>query len=277
MEGTSRVSSPFGAEPVEEVPLIRAPLARVLTQIRFPRLSALSVNDDAANRIAIELAADFPIFNEGREQVVTITPEGVSQQPGAGRNWQLQDAEQEWQVTFAPDFVALHTSAYVDRHHFVERLNQVIKCFADVARPPRTDRIGMRYINRLEEQHLARLPELLRPEMLGGLAVPTVPQHVLVVHALNEALYNLPSTAPHYVDSLQARWGQIPAGATLDPTLPPVSTPSFLLDLDSFRMGHGEFTPSAISDCASELAERAYRFFRWTVTEQFLDEFGAEG
>ena len=269
------LSSPFGNEPIAEVPLGRSPLLRVLAQVRFPPLSTLSIGDDTAKRVATELSHDYPVFNEGREMVVTISPQGVSQQPGGGRTWELQDADGNWHVTFGSNFVSVHTSAYLSRNDFVARLNQVISCFMSAASPPRTERIGVRYINGLEEGDLTDLPALVRPEMLGGLAAPHVEYEVRVERALSEALYHLPSTNVSSGDSLQARWGLLPPGTIIDPTLPGIPSPIWLLDMDSFRTGHGEFTSAAVSSAALGLAERAYRFFRWVITDDFLTRFGA--
>ncbi len=269
------LSSPFGTEPIEEVALDRPPLVRVLAQVRFPPLSVLSIGDDAAHRIAMELSQDYPVFNEGREMVVTITPQGVQQQPGGGRTWQVQDAAGKWQVTFAPNFVTVHTSAYVSRNDFVARLNQVVHTFASATGPPRTERIGIRYINRLEEEDITDLATLVRPEMLGGLAAPHADYSVKVERALNEVLYNLAPKQVDVTDSLQARWGVLPSGAMIDPTLPGLSTSSWILDMDSFRTGSGAFTAAAVSSAALELADRAYRFFRWVVNDDFLMRFGA--
>lgn len=275
MDLSLSLSSPFGSEPIEEVPLDRPPLVRVLAQVRFPSLSVLSIGDDTANRVALELSQDYPVFNKGQDVVVTITPQGVQQQPGGGRTWQLQDHDGKWQVTFAPNFVAVHTSAYASRNDFVARLNQVVSAFASAAGPPRTERIGVRYINRLEEGDLIDLPTLVRPEMLGGLATPHAEYGVKVERALSEVLYHLPSVQAGVTDSLQARWGVLPPGAMIDPTLTGVPTSSWILDMDSFRTGNGAFTSAAVSSAALELADRAYRFFRWVVNGDFLTRFGA--
>jgi uncharacterized protein (TIGR04255 family) len=146
----------------------------------------------------------------------------------------------------------------------------------EVARPPRTERIGVRFINRVEEPDLPLLPSLVQAPMLAGLAVPTSEHGVTVAHTLSEALYQLPSDRPALLDALQARWGQLPGGATLDPTLPALDMPSWVLDIDSSRAGAAEFTAEEISKVAEQLARRAYRFFRWAVTLDFLKHFGGE-
>ena len=269
------MTSPFGTEPVEEVPLERAPLARVIAQVRFPQMGAFTVNDDAANEVVSRLLTDYPLFNEGREMTVTISPDGVTQQPGPARTWQLQDSEKEWQVTFGREFVALHTSAYTSRRDFIRRLADVATHFVEVVQPPFTERVGYRYINRMSGAEIADLPVLVKPEVLGGLAVPTSGFGVTVRHTLSEALYEFGGELD-VSQALHARWGQLPPQAVLDPTLPPLDEPSWVLDLDSYRLGKGEFSAAAIRDDSFELAERAYRFFRWAVTDEFLARFGAK-
>jgi uncharacterized protein (TIGR04255 family) len=274
VDAAPSLSSPFDTGPVDEVPLERAPLARVLAQVRFPRLAALSIGDDRANQIVVDLQEDYPVLQVSSEVVTTLTPQGMAQQPGPGRTWQLQDGDQKWQVTYAPDFVALQTSVYVSRDDFVERLSRVVTFFTKAVHPPRTERIGVRYINQLDEPHIKELPQLIRAEMLGGLAVPAS-NGVTVARSLSDAQYNLPSSGPGVTDGLQVRWGQIPPGVIIDPSLAATDTPTWILDLDSFRIGQGEFSPSAISSAVLDLADRAYRFFRWVVKDDFLQRFGA--
>jgi uncharacterized protein (TIGR04255 family) len=74
---------------------------------------------------------------------------------------------------------------------------------------------------------------------------------------------------------LRVRWGWLPAGVALDPNgLEPVDEPSWVLDLDAFREGERPFEPGAIVAEAQALAERAYGFYRWSVTDAFLTRFG---
>ena len=275
MEPSPPLNSPFGTGQLDEVPLERAPLVRVLAQVRFPRLAALSVGDERANQIVRDLQGDYPVLQVSSELVTTLTPQGMAQQTGPGRTWQLQDGDQKWQVTFAPDFVSLQTSVYVSRGDFVNRLNGVISSFTEAVRPPKTERIGVRYINRLADPYLADLPQLIRPEMLGGLAVPASEYGVTVARSLSDAQYNFPPIQTGVTDSLQVRWGQLPPGVIIDPSLPPADTPTWVLDLDSFRMGQEEWSSATISTSVLDLAERAYRFFRWVVKDEFLERFGA--
>jgi uncharacterized protein (TIGR04255 family) len=267
---------PFGSEPIEEIGLTHAPLARVLTQVRFPRLARLVTSDEAVNGIAAALADLYPQFDEAREFIITLTADGINQTPASGRVWHLKSADEDWQVSFGAEFLSLHTSAYISREDFVARFSNVVDLFAAHVPVPRCDRVGVRYINRVElhDIKLDELRSLVRSELLGGLAVPLA--GVGLATAMNEALYDVsPPTDPtpglqvELTDGLQARWGLLPAGAQLDVTLQPLAIPSWVLDLDAFRAAPSIFTKDAVSAHTRELAERAYRFFRWAVTEEF--------
>lgn len=265
------LESPFGNDQVAEVALADAPLVRVLAQVRFPRLAALAAGDDAANAFAAAMGTDYPILNEQRELSVTITPEGVTQAPGAARVWQLRSADEQWQVSLGDSFLAVDTAAYTSREDFAARVVGAWRCFVDVVRPPFVERVGVRYINRVADAAtLDDLPTLVRPEALGG-AMVALAGGVRLSHSMHEALYHLDE-----LNGLQARWGVLPPGAVLDPTLPPVPETSWVLDLDAFRMGRNDVDPSQLDQHVQQLAERAYRYFRWVVTPQFLARFGGE-
>ena len=74
-------------------------------------------------------------------------------------------------------------------------------------------------------------------------------------------------------DTLRARWGWLPANATIDPTLEPAKTPSWILDLDMYREQSRPFEVEGILRNAEAYAKRIYRFFRWAVTPAMLDQY----
>lgn len=267
---TVTLPSPFGDEPLVEMLLSRAPLVRTLAQIRFPSLSVLA-GRDAALRIAEELSDDYPIFHEGQEVAVQITPDGVTQMPGGGRLWQLKTADESWQVSFGQSFLSLHTSSYIDRDDFCRRLQVAWGKFSIGVKPPSIQRIGFRYINRVEDAAFLRnLGRMVRPEVVGCSAVPL--NGGQLVSSFSENLYEVNANR-----ALQARWGILPPNAVLDPTLPAVDRSSWILDLDSFH----NYTPSDgtnvdVVEVVADLGRAGYRFFRWAVTAEFLQQFGGE-
>ncbi|MFI5930893.1 TIGR04255 family protein [Actinoplanes sp. NPDC051494] len=265
------VETPFGAERLAELPLRNAPLLRVLAQIRFPRLATLATGDDMANLFAMSMSGDYPILTEQREVAVTITPDGVTQAPGAARVWQLRSADEQWQISFGDSFLAVDTAAYTSREDFAARVAHAWQRFEQVVRPPFVERLGVRYINRITDlETLAALPSLVRPEALGGVQA-LVGCDVRLSHSIHEALYHLDDH-----NGLQARWGMLPPGAVLDPTIQPVPDNSWVLDLDAFRSGRHDVAAGDVDQHLRQLAERAYRYFRWVVTPDFLTWFGGE-
>jgi uncharacterized protein (TIGR04255 family) len=77
-------------------------------------------------------------------------------------------------------------------------------------------------------------------------------------------------------NGLQARWGALQPGVVLDPSLPAASEPSWVLDLDAFQQEALAFDPEGLAGRVRAMSERAYRFFRWSVTDAFLTRFGAK-
>jgi uncharacterized protein (TIGR04255 family) len=263
------VADPFGDDPVEEVPLPGSPLVRALAQVRFPNLAALSTPsaDATVGRIVEHLKDDYPIIGEQREAQLVMTQEGVTQTQGA-KLWQMRSRDETWQVSLGGTFVALDTKAYTSRGDFARRLEEILRSVSEELDPPYAERLGVRYTNRIEEpERVLRIQELVRPEVLGGLAVPR-PGDVALAHTLTESLYTIGSRMLH------VRWGLLPPNAQIDPTLPAASSTSWILDLDSFVQDRLDFDASALAAAAERLASAAYRYFRWAVTEDFLKEFG---
>ena len=265
--GETELTSPFGDDPVEEVPLSGAPLVRVMAQVRFPGLTALA-DGDAFDAFAKAVAGDYPILRNAHEVQVLISPGGVTPQPTTGLVRRLLSPDENWQVSVSETFLALDTGAYPSRDAFCSKLESILGIFNETVAPPAIERVGIRYVNRLSEQaHLDRLGTLVRREVLGGEAVVR-PDGVDLVHSLSESLYSVGER------SLHVRWGTLPAGAVLDPTIPGVPTRSWVLDLDSFVVARFEPEAKQLGNEARRLAEQAYRYFLWVVTADFLKTFG---
>jgi uncharacterized protein (TIGR04255 family) len=166
-------------------------------------------------------------------------------------------------------FVAIETSSYESRADFCDRLEELLSIVAKTLRPPIYDRLGIRYINRIEDASvIADLPMLVQPAAMAGLAVPR--DGVDIVHSLCDSLFAEGRAR------LQIRWGWLPAGAGIDTTVSPPSVPYWLLDIDVFSQSGGPFDVGELGTLARDFAERAHRFFRWTVRDEFLRRFGGK-
>lgn len=263
---TKPLTEPFSAEAIEEIQLADAPLVRVLAQVRFPRLAALE-NQNIIRNLTSHLAEKYPIFEEAHEVSLLVNSEGVAQQPQKAPIWRFRGADEIWTVTVAPNFLAIETSLYDGRKAFIDRFKWILEAFYDVVHPPFAERVGVRYTNRVNRSDLVEdIERLIEPGALGGLAIP-IGADVVRNHALCDALFHIGDR------SLQVRWGLLPERAVLDPTLPPVEEKSWILDLDSFTQNKSDFATDHLIERTQELAEQAYRMFRWIVTERFIETF----
>lgn len=263
----SILSTPFGDEPLAEIHLASAPLVRVIAQLRFPQLASMA-DDTVAHAFAKKVSGDYPLFEEAREVSLLIAGATISQQEQmTSQVWRLQTADGNWLVTLGRSSLSLEALAYAGRRDFCDRLVQLADTFISKAAPPRFDRFGIRYINRVTNaETIADLPKLIRSEMMGT-ATLRLPDDVTIHHSLLEAQFD---QGPH---TMLVRCGVLPADATIDLAVPATGLPSWILDIDSAISGADVVVADKISSLAADLAERAYRFFRYAVNRDFLKAF----
>jgi uncharacterized protein (TIGR04255 family) len=252
-----------------EVLLPKAPLVRVIAQVRFPML--LTARDP--NRVAIfqEAIRDrYPHLDQQNTiMVVSGGAPTAANESLAVVHWRFADeaADFKWRVTLAHDFIALETRAYESRQDFMERLETILETLGETLAPTHMMRFGMRYIDQIKGDPMARIDTLLRREVLGvaPCAGPDVRQVVTEF------------SAPAEPGELLARWGRLPATMTVDPNLlPPLTEDSWLIDLDVSSARQIAFDAKGIVETARSAAERVYAVFRWMVTEEFLKEYGGK-
>jgi uncharacterized protein (TIGR04255 family) len=263
------IETPFGP-PVKEVPLRNAPIVSVIAQVRFPAVMSIQPDSSFVAPFQEALRKDYPILRQERQLQILIGPSGALPQDGGMILRFEQQDPNAWQVTLAPTFVSLSARRYTRRSDFLSRLTVVLHALEGWLDPKVCDRVGVRYIDRLTGEQLGRLPQLLRPEVLGISAART-DGNVEVVHTLADAIFRLDDAS-----ELRSRWGLLPTGATYDPGIEPVSETSWLLDFDHYTAQPQDFDLAAISGKVAVFCDRIYRFFRWSVTDEFLDAFGAE-
>lgn len=264
--GTMKVDEPFGPA-VPSIPLSSSPLALVVAQVQFPLVASIA----ESAFIGPFQEAVRETYSELREETqaqVLIGPDGV--QPGrAATVWRFSDPESEWQLALAPEFMALATNSYSNRDDFLARLRGAIDALSGWLHPKTARRVGVRYVDQVANDDLSMLRELVRPEVLGALG------HAHPLAKLINGLTQLEYQFDDDGSSLRARWGVLDRDTTFDPTISPVDTRSWILDLDAW---HGErpFDPTAILEQVTTFSERIYRYFRWAVTDQFLIAHGAD-
>jgi len=231
-----------------EVHLTNAPLVCVLGQVRFPQI--LAVEDRKfVTPFQEAIRTKYPKLRQERTYQLTFD----NQEKDAVRS----QAEVIWQFTDA-------------NNHFLERMREVLTAVNEHIQPNLVERIGIRYVDRIEGIDVGNISNLVRSELIN-ITASTFQEHIL--QSYNESLFQLPNTQ----GTLVARWGLIPSNATFDPNvLEPIDQPSWFLDLDMSISENQEFDVEKILEDAKRFSERIYTFFRWSVTEEFLRRFGGE-
>jgi uncharacterized protein (TIGR04255 family) len=267
MRSVPALASPFGDEHLTEIPLPNAPLVRVIAQVTFPEIASV-VKREFVGGFQESIRADYPILREEQGLTLVVGPEGVTQQVG-DRIWRFHSADGIWRTTLAPTFVALETDGYISRDDFFARFEKLVEATQDAINPAFWERLGVRYVDRLEDaEDLEQLQQLIKAEVLGLAAIQTGegPLHTFI----GQAQFSLDNDV-----QLLAKTGILPAKALLEPSIPPAETRSWTLDLDMSVTGQFEFDAAELHARGRELAAGVYRFFRWAVTTQFLRRFGA--
>ena len=251
-----------------EVPLPKAPLVRVITQVRFPLIVSIEKPDFIAP-FQEALRGVYPVLRQERTKGIVFNVQGIRPATSAV-TWRFKDVDAKWQVSLAPDFVALETTSYSSRKDFFDRLSVVVNALEKHFEPKVVDRIGVRYIDRLVGPALGEIQKLIRPHMLGILGTAAAGN---VEQMINESIFAAQPTG----EMILLRHGRVPKDATVDPAaIDPINEPSWILDIDMFRSGSREFRAQEITDQARSYAERIYTFFRWAVSDDFLRHFGGK-
>lgn len=266
-----RPLNPLVGPPPVEVPLVSAPLVRVIAQVRFPMVASIERRDYIAP-FQEAIRDQYPILRPEQDPLVVVGHPHGFHELRQSTAWRFYDPGSDWRVTLAPDFLALETGRYSSRHDFLQRLEVALSALEAHVDPKVMDRLGVRYIDRITgEEALSALPSLVRPEICGLFGGPLSDQVEL---AMSEHSFSLPDEG----GQMTARWGQLPPQKTFDPaTIEPIATRSWVLDVDAFVAAQGAaFSVTAAVAQATRLAERIYSFFRWVVTDAFLRRYGGQ-
>ncbi len=262
--------TPFGDEPLDEILLSDAPLIAVVAQLRFPPVASIA-REEFIGPFQEALRSDYPVLRAEQEVSLILTQSGIGAGGDSGHVWRFRDKADTWRVSLAPSFVALDTTAYLDRPGFVSRMRAVLEALAASINPATFDRFGLRYADRVElsgPKGVAVLDELVRPEVRGACTTALGPDGNLI-HSVSDSEFRLADAVLH------ARWGLVPANAQLDPLHgEAVTSPSWLLDLDMHADGPADFDVDNVVALADTFADRIYRFFRWAVEPEFLRRYG---
>lgn len=267
---TALLPPPLGGAAPEEKALANAPLSRVVVQVRFS--SVLKIDSKEGVAPFQELARkEYPLFEQVSTATVQfdVTPNGPTFRQIPANAWRFSDPSRQSVVTLASDAITFETSAYPGRSTFIAQWATILRWIDDTYAPGLAVRVGMRYLNRITDEAVTRLPEWIKPNLIG-VALPELSDHVS--QAISEANLNIEE------GGMLLRWGILPKDVTIDPgLLDPIDTKSWLLDIDAFSNEQRGFDLDALVDTYQRLAERIYAVFRWTLTPAGLEHFEEQG
>lgn len=258
------IEDPLVAPPPPEIPLKDAPLVRVIAQVRFPEILSIEQRDFVAP-FQEGVRTEYPVLRAEQTQGVMLGAAGfVQAKPQTA--WRFNDVDGRWRVSLTPEFLALETTTYTSRSDFLARLRKVLEALEEHVAPKSIDRLGIRYIDQIVGKHVDGISSLVRAEV-RGIVGTTAATHV--THTLAETMFSMPEA------KVVARWGQLPAGVTVDPAaIEPRPERSWVLDLDMSSVGSTPFVVDKILADAESYAKRIYTIFRWAVTDEFLRIYG---
>jgi uncharacterized protein (TIGR04255 family) len=261
------IETPFG-EPVPEIPLPSAPLVFVVGQARFERIASISSEAFVAG-FQEALRPTYPLMRHEQQAGILVRPDGAVAQAEGSVVWRLDEQPSQWQVTLSPDSVALATSTYTSRADFISRLDAVLEAAQRHLGIRFCERLGIRYVDRVGDPQLEQLDNLVRASLLATITEPVGEKGTQLLHSFSDSTYRLSDGT-----EVHARWGLLPADATLDPAIAPADDKTWLLDLDAYTLSRERFERSKLVARAEVLAQRVYRFFRWAVLDDFLKAYG---
>ncbi|MCP5468852.1 MAG: TIGR04255 family protein [Deltaproteobacteria bacterium] len=236
-----------------EIPLKKAPLVKVIAQLRFPTMASL-VKEDFIASFQEAVQDHYPVLR-------------LEQSP-VGKIWKFNNEQADWALSLSNDFIALNTSSYVSRSDFLERWGKVLTKANEHFHLKYYDRLGIRYIDRIANEAMTQVEKFIRPEALG--IITHFAQNEMM-HAMSEAVFQVDDS------QLLARWGKLAAQSTIDPSaIEPRQDESWLLDIDMFTKKTASFDIDTLIQLSLFYTERIYSFFRWMVTDEFLKYYGGK-
>jgi len=242
----------------------------VIAQVRFSPILAIQKPEFIAP-FQEAIRSTYPVLRREHAQGLALGPNGVAAAQKQ-TTWRFGEIDGAWRVSLVPEFVALETTSYTSRSDFIDRLKAVVEALQEHIDPALVQRLGLRYIDRVEGDIVGDIEKLVRKEMLGLMAT-SLSKSNRVQHAISETLFELPDNQ----ERLMVRWVRIPPQGTIDPdAIEPIDMPSWVLDIDMFSGEERPFSTDAIVTDALRYAKRIYAMFRWAVTDEFLLRYGGE-
>ncbi len=266
-----RAKDPLFGDVPKRIILKNAPLIRVLAQVRFPII--MKISDEIYIRDFQEaMRGCYPHLQKDLVQSIEVKVDGANMQHKTIETtaWRFFDQERVIRVTLNNNTISIETARYISRNDFLQRLKFVLEALEKTIKPAIAERIGFRYVNRIQgAKSLSILSELIQPELMN------VSQQNLMEHIV----YSMTDIHCRTNEgALIARYGFAPSNITHDPEMAPaINEESWVLDIDSSSTSCSDesFSSERLRNQFDMVAARAYAFFRWSIKDQFIEHLEA--
>lgn len=233
--------------------LPQAPLKLVIAQVRFAPEYAIERREEVAG-FQTRLGDRYLAKESASPKPVAAGWAMTPQPPGADPEtvWRFQDPERDWTISLSSTSLALEAVHYLDFDDFARELSRIVKSLDEQFAPRREVRLGLRYVNRIEDERLQKrgvgffIGEELASPVGGELGKD-------LLGSLAELRFR------ERGGTLAIRHGLI------EPT-------QYLLDFDRFSGEEQDFAPASIVTRVKRFHSLIERLFVWSVSERYLNE-----
>lgn len=259
----------FGKTPPDEILLEKNSLVLVVFELRFPELSAL-VGEEKRAEFAMRVASRYPEAQSYTEQLLTFDPDGASLTQSHRQVNRFVSHSGQLVLSLTGTSLELRCAEYTSRSVFLEEVRHAVDSLFEVTEVHRLEHCGVRYYNALGPEYRDDLPTLIRPEFLGGMENPHGTARSK--QSMHQEYFELGGNRV-----LVSQSGLAEAGARVDFVDGPLPSDVWMLDIDvQENCGSGECAvdTESILSTAHELADAAHQYFRWVMTDVFVERFG---
>ncbi len=247
---------------VDHVDFARAPITKVVAQVRFPILLRFAEPSFVAP-LQDAIHDEYP--TPTREKKVSLRiADGEALQAGPSETLiRFSTKDKRWSVVIAESAMTLEVAGSTSIDELVTRFTHVLTATQETLGIEDRARLGLRYINKIRHPDAAALPDwaaLLRPEFLGFAASDLLDGQV--DHMAQELRIKRDDGV------LVIRHGLFDE-ADIEPTVVPQPTGRYyLIDLDYFDSTDRPLDVDITVQQIKKYNHFMYRFFRWTLGEE---------
>ena len=162
-------NNPLEGPVPDEIMLTHPPLQLALAQIRFPPI--LAINQPNSPKVAAfqeAVRGEYPDYHAESSLSIALGPQGA--QASTSPHHRFKNAG-GWEITLTQDFVALATSRYQKKGDFAVKAGEVAEAVRTHINPHKASRLGVRFIDRVEERVGKNISEYVNPAFWGALSV----------------------------------------------------------------------------------------------------------